>query len=76
MASQANFMPVLSEAELPLAQPAALSQVALLWHDVRLFAHLATLAWAAMSFGCGLYSLEIARWSVNVLRDAALAAAE
>lgn len=82
MSSQATTMPVLggaegpalSRAEGPLAQPTPLALFVTFWHHATLFAHLATLAAAAFSVGCGFMSLEMARWGMNVLAGAARSA--
>lgn len=68
MSSQANIM--------PLAQPTPVALFVTFWHHATLFAHLATLAAAAFSVGCGFMSLEMARWGLNVLAGAAQEAAK
>ena len=54
----------------------SLSIASALWRDAALVAHLATMAAAAMAIGFGYFSLEMARWGMSVVVDAARSFAE
>ncbi|HZU22653.1 MAG TPA: hypothetical protein VE998_07445 [Terriglobales bacterium] len=57
---------------LAIPAPAPFS-LAPLWRDAALAAHLGVLSAAALSIGFGDFSLEMARWGMSVLVDAARA---
>ena len=60
---------------LAIPQP-SLTIASALWRDAALVAHLATMAAAAMTIGFGYFSLEMARWGMSVIVDAARSFAE
>jgi len=48
-----------------------LTVVSALWRDAALVVHLTTMAAAALAIGFGYFSLEMARWGMSVMLDAA-----